>query len=303
MLGRLRMPVDQAILAYREFEDEVYSRTKWLWSKGTYRAVAFEKAVKRIVGRYSVPSANQATLPRTPERDERDERIGADIRMHIKQHDGRQCCVFVCSYTAETLSSSTRFRTYPSRVNDTTDCYIWEAARATSAEPKFFKPALIREDGLMMHYVGGGLRCNNPTDELLHEAAQHLPGRRVACILSIGTGQQAPIRLPSVGPIPKLQLMGVVEALEKISHDCEAVHAGHQKRFDGWPGTYFRLNVVQGLQKVGFAELKNQQSVKAQTKTYLEHRDTVASIDNAVRAIRERGREGMMTVEQAADQG
>src|ERR1700690_2286849 len=97
---------------------------------------------------------------------------------------------FVCAMPALHTSSPRIFRTYEVRSNQSYNCEIWEAARATSAAPTFFKRIRIGEKGLEEEFVDGGLGCNNPIRQVLEEAEIAFgPGRRIACIVSIGTGQ------------------------------------------------------------------------------------------------------------------
>ena len=46
---------------------------------------------------------------------------------------------FVCAMPANSIKYATRFRTYIVRNHTTPNCKIWEAARATTAAPTFFK--------------------------------------------------------------------------------------------------------------------------------------------------------------------
>ncbi|KAG8685911.1 hypothetical protein FRC08_012845 [Ceratobasidium sp. 394] len=298
MLGRLRMSVEQAITAYVQLARDIFSETKLLWKEGTYKASNLESAIKIIVGRYGVPAAEPF---RSRERDERDEEVGSDVKMLDNRDDTDRGRVFVCSLMAENASSSTRFRTYSATTNPTANCYIWEAARATTAAPKFFKAAWVLEDsGIKMRYIDGGLRCNNPTHELLDEAANFFPDRLVACILSIGTGRRGKIELPDTGLVPKLQLAKVVKVLQKIALDCEKTHQELSERFYNRPGTYFRFNVDHGMEAVGLAEWERGSGIQADTASYTRESQTTHSIDSAVEAILRRNRDGMMTVGQAA---
>jgi len=43
-------------------------------------------------------------------------------------------------------------------------CKIWQAARATSAAPTFFKRIKI---GRKQEYIDGGMGCNNPSEVVL----------------------------------------------------------------------------------------------------------------------------------------
>lgn len=49
MLGRLRLPVDEAIRAYGRFASEVFSDKKNLWEDGSFRASKLEESFKAII--------------------------------------------------------------------------------------------------------------------------------------------------------------------------------------------------------------------------------------------------------------
>jgi hypothetical protein len=63
---------------------------------------------------------------------------------------------------------------------------IWEVARATTAAPSYFSPLKIEG----ARFIDGGLLSNNPTLEVLKEAAlfRDRGNTHFCCILSIGTG-------------------------------------------------------------------------------------------------------------------
>ena len=86
-------------------------------------------------------------------------------------------------------------RTYNSPEEEPVYCTIWEAARATSAAPTFFKRMVIGTT----EYIDGGMGANNPTDLLLQEAKSLFPDGKIACVLSIGTGKPDTIRIPKPG--------------------------------------------------------------------------------------------------------
>ena len=73
------------------------------------------------------------------------------------------------------------FRTYSSQYEEpiVEDCTIWQAARATTAAPTFFKPVTIGNQT----FIDGGMAHNNPTSLALREVARVFPNRRLACVL------------------------------------------------------------------------------------------------------------------------
>lgn len=189
------------------------------------------------------------------------------------------------------LSYPTHFRSYHVHSNAVPDCKIWEAARATSAAPYFFKPMVIKQNGINMPYVDGGLRCNNPTLRLIKEMRTLGLSGQPVCILSIGTGQGRTINIPKVGRTPKLQLLGVSKALRKIATDCEAVHRDLSEDLaDGTrPGcVYVRLNVEQGMQGMGLEEWKKYELINAHTEFYMESGDVKAEVEKLKLHLRKR---------------
>ena len=68
---------------------------------------------------------------------------------------------------------------------------IWEAARAATAAPVYFRP--LEKDG--RKFIDAGSGYNNPSVEVFHEVKNKIPefvGRPIACFVSIGTGASAP---------------------------------------------------------------------------------------------------------------
>ena len=91
-----------------------------------------------------------------------------------------------------------RFRTYQSD-EPHSNCKIWEAARATSAAPTFFKRIEI---GRNQPFIDGGLGRNNPSQVVLDEAKAIFGARQIGCLVSIGTGQAEVIEIQKPGVIP-----------------------------------------------------------------------------------------------------
>lgn len=61
-------------------------------------------------------------------------------------------------------------------------------ARATSAAPTYFAPALVAVDGAMRALVDGGVYINNPAVSAYVEAKKLFPGEEIK-LLSLGTGE------------------------------------------------------------------------------------------------------------------
>ena len=72
------------------------------------------------------------------------------------------------------MASPTVFRSYSGEGIQPSQCAIWQAARATSAAPSFFKEMYIDNPRPGINYVDGGLGHNNPAEVALEEAETNL---------------------------------------------------------------------------------------------------------------------------------
>lgn len=188
-----------------------------------------------------------------------------------------------------TASIPTHFRTYRSFQNESPNCKIWEAGRATSAAPTFFKRISIADEhGLSLDFIDGGLGCNNPTARILAEAKHIFKDRYISTVVSVGTGQAKTIALPKPGFGQKVLPLDVVSVLKKIATDCERIAQDMAGRFEADPGVYFRFNVDQGLQNVGLGDWEKLNDVAAHTHAYMRLHDNSQRADNAARAMKER---------------
>jgi predicted acylesterase/phospholipase RssA len=161
------------------------------------------------------------------------------------------------------------FRTYRAPKNNTFNCTIWEAARATSAAPTIFKNIVIGGPGSQQPYIDGGTGLNNPTMQVLEEAGLIFPNRHVACVVSIGTGQAKTIGIPKPGLFQQVVPIDVVKAMIAMANDCESVSQAVARRFPNTPNFYFRFNVEQGMQDVMPAQWDRLDRVTAHTQQYL----------------------------------
>ena len=297
MLGRLRMSVEGAITAYGMLGEQVFSKRKQsMTQEGKFRATELKKAIMGIV-------ATNTTTPSAPggnadERmlDPRGEfacKVYVDYPLKYDQILSHLPYSFVCAVSSANMASPTRFRTYPIYVNETYNCFIWEAARATSAAPTFFKPIAIGIPPLDESFVDGGLRCNNPITQVLAEAHDLWPGRKVACVVSIGTGQVNRISIPPSTFLTRNIPLDVVNALANIATDCEQVAADCEHRFPDSEGVYTRFSVEQGMQDVALEEWKKMRVTKTHTDNYLREPHMVRKIDAVVNRLQ--SREGKAT--------
>ncbi|KAJ7109063.1 acyl transferase/acyl hydrolase/lysophospholipase, partial [Mycena crocata] len=266
MLGRLRMSVEQAIECYDALSGEIFRKSKRI-GDGKYSATTLEKMIKNIV-------EDRAGDSETPLLDD-----GAL---------GGKCRVFVCAMSAHNLNAkkAVLFRSYPSPKNVPISCTIWQAARATSAAPTFFKRALIGPPTRPEPFIDGGVGQNNPTEQLLSEAEAIFPGQKVACLISIGTGQPGTIEVRKPGVFERnVVAVGTIKAMVAMATDCEETAERMEKRFEDRPKTYFRFNVDRGLQKVKLGDWDRMNEVAAHTRQYMQVNEVGRRLDDAVRAM------------------
>jgi len=176
----------------------------------------------------------------------------------------------------------TLFRTYQSRETHL-GCKIWEAARATSAAPTFFKRIEI---GNKQPFIDGGLGHNNPSRLVLGEAKVVFPTRPIGCLVSIGTGQAEIISIGKPGFLQQIVPTDVIKALKAISTDCEATHEDMLLLFSNSPNTYFRLNVEQGMQGIQLSEWEKLPVVEAHTALYMKKKEVDEKLTLVANAIK-----------------
>jgi hypothetical protein len=191
---------------------------------------------------------------------------------------------FICARNALNMNANipVLFRTYPSHETHS-GCKIWEAARATSAAPTFFKRIEI---GRGQPFIDGGLGRNNPSRVVLDEANTLFRTRPIGCLVSIGTGQAEIISIPKPGFLQQVLPTDAIEALRAISTDCEATHEDMRRLFANLSNTYFRLNVEQGMQGIGFSEWENLANVEAHTAQYMKRKEVDEKLALVVNAIK-----------------
>ncbi|KAJ7448723.1 FabD lysophospholipase-like protein [Mycena latifolia] len=248
MLGRLRMSVSASISAYEKLRPKSKRG-----SAEKFKASQLEATLRQIF---------------------REEKM-RDVSPHA-------CKTFVCAMHESNLNAGIPelFRSYNTPEEPAFDCKIWEAARATSATPGIFKPMEIGQGGVRPKYIGGGVWNNNPTSLVVAEAEKIYPSQPVVLVVSVGSGYPDTIQIPRS---PSLTAFG--KTLKSIATDCERIHEDNARRFRSSPNTYFRLNVLQGLQGFKQQQWGRSGEVFAHTHTYLATEDAKYKLTGAVEVI------------------
>jgi len=176
---------------------------------------------------------------------------------------------FVCAKNAHNVNIPMLFRSYESHETHP-ECKIWEAARATSAMPTFFK---CIEIGRVQPFIDGGIGRTNPSWIVLDEANTLFGARPIGCLVSIGAGQIEAVSIRRPGLFQQIIPTDVVDALRAIATDCEDTHEHMLLLFAQLPRTYFRLNVEQGMQGMKLSEWERLSKVEAHTAQYLRRKE------------------------------
>lgn len=173
-------------------------------------------------------------------------------------------------------------RTYPTG-SAPISCTIWEAARATSAAPTFFPSIKFgsQEGG---DYIDAEVGCNNPTKVLVKEAKSYYgmkkyKAKQPTCLVSIGTGQKGLIQLHKAATLfwfKDRSGLSIAPALGEIVTDCENTHDEVLLTFleNDAQHSYYRFNVVQGMQQIVLDEWAKKTDIKTYTDKYLRLNQT-----------------------------
>ncbi|KAJ7878262.1 FabD lysophospholipase-like protein, partial [Mycena leptocephala] len=268
MLGRLRMSVKDAVKAYGELSKEVFSDVKSQGSNGRFRLQSWRNQSRE---------SWVLILPHMTQR--REWKI---LERTLAKR------LFVCTMNAANMSLPVLFRTYNTTNNPAMDCTIWQAGRATSAAPTFFKQIRIGPPGIEEAFVDGGMGQNNPIAALLLEAQVVFPDCQIACIISLGTGQPHTIKIPTPSLLKRLFPLDVIEAIKGIATDCEKQHQLSAHHFDPVPHVYFRFNVEQGMQDIQLNQWERLGDVAANTRQYLLSHPIQNQLSDAVKSLVEK---------------
>ena len=209
------------------------------------------------------------------------------LRSH---HTRRTLTSVLCSFVCALEASNTRFpellRSYPATGRDAVNCEIWEAARATSAAPTFFKEIGIKiSGGTTLRFVDGGLKCNNPVTAVISEAEKVFGGdRHVGCILSLGCGLKSAIGIKKPSGYQKILPVNLLKALSGIATDCQDMADSTAKLFLTRPNVYYRFNAT-NIGELSLAEWESMDEMVAHTRSYCRDPEVSAWIDQVVEIL------------------
>jgi predicted acylesterase/phospholipase RssA len=263
MLGRLRMTTDEALRSYNSLARAIFSKDnkKRSGQDGGFKATTLENKVQEVVskkdlGELMLDPSNQSSKGKA----------------------------FVCAVPANSMAYPRRFRTYPVRTLASANCRIWEAARATTAAPTIFKRIAIGEEGQAKEeFIDGGLRCNNPGNQVLEEARSIFGNDRlIRCLVSIGTGHPGTIGLAKPDAFQKFLPTKLIDVLKKIATDCQDISNDLSARFKDLEKFYFRFNVAHGAEGISLEEWEKMGELTEHTKAYMAEVSVSKAMDEVV---------------------
>ncbi|CAE6484080.1 unnamed protein product [Rhizoctonia solani] len=141
MLGRLRMPIEQAITEYAKLAQDVF-KDKKIGGSSMYRGTKLQDALK--------------TMVRDATGDE------GEMMNEGREDDGCKTAVFAMARHNLNAGLPVLFRSYTVTTNPGPNCTICEAVYATMAHPDLFKNIDIVDSSVSQSFVGGVLGCSNP---------------------------------------------------------------------------------------------------------------------------------------------
>ncbi|GAB1310985.1 Calcium-independent phospholipase A2-gamma [Madurella fahalii] len=284
MLGRLRMSTEEAIREYDSCAAKIFSSRNKKWTTATerFRATALREVIEDLVRRRNMGDELQVTA-------------GHGTKGHC----------FVCAMPANQVGEPRRLRSFWTDTANGCDggIKIWEAARATTAASFFFKPMPLRvTEHLTEDYIDAAIGCNNPVEYLLQEAADYLgTGRRLGCVISIGTGtrlvklERASAGLRNLVQAPKY-LKELLGTLKNTATDGEETHRRIQGKLGIYPNAYFRFNVSNAAAEVKLHEYLRIPHLKAMTAAYLSDPLVAARILTAAGVLERNSSEHGLTL-------
>ena len=187
--------------------------------------------------------------------------------------------VYTLPFLNPNFAQPQALRTYSTNHEAPWSCTIWQAARATSAAPTFFKPLQLSLPHVTS-WIDAGMKFNNPSKALRAEAGkiwgseygQMNFNQDISIFLSLGTGFASIARLEATTLQQRISKkfqvpLAAVEVMKSIVSDTETTHVDLANELDHH--IYHRFNVAQGLEDVQLFEHEKIEAIEIDTNNYL----------------------------------
>ena len=275
MLGRLRMSTQEALQEYEKCAAEVFSLKNLNLTSPIikYRATGLQRVVEKLVEKCGMGHLMQD--PSNPQKGK----------------------VMVCVMPANNCHDIRVIRSWTSSDKDTRwdkDITIWQAARAATATPTYFKPQVLGTGEDEQPYLDAAVWAYNPINYLLEEAAVHFgTAKPLGCVVSIGSGtRNIQIGNPQSGRFsgwiyPYSFFSEVFKLLRRAAADPEEAHRMLSFRLRSFPSSYYRFNVPGAADAVGSTQLEKIPKLKNMTTEYLSKPDIGRMIQEVASGLQE----------------
>ncbi|KAF6806695.1 protein kinase subdomain-containing protein [Colletotrichum sojae] len=268
MLGRLGLGVKKCLALYKENMPVIFPPGAWYdnvkrsvdtnWNGKQWDHTILEGVIKNII---------KARFPDDTKPMEVPLMNGVGPKFLGKA----RCKVFVTAVSKKGTNNHAPvlLRSY---VNPTLGCNVpnvklWEACRATSAAPRYFKDITVKCDFTKEEYtfVDGGLLANSPLGWVWNEIlTTYGPYRSTSCFLSIGTGVSADTLLQDLN---LFNVKGGANALASILTNTEMPSIMFRSLINHFALStgilkYFRFSVADSLSYDNFFEDHGERKTK-----------------------------------------
>ncbi|CAE6421411.1 unnamed protein product [Rhizoctonia solani] len=269
MLGRLRMSVDEVLDTYLTLSKRVFHMGR----VSTATRVCTTMLMDGLPSWY-----DEARLERI---------IKQTIAKHVKDQDAEalleealssnSCRTAVVAARSADATRPTLMRSYAVPHDADPERFkIWEAARATSAAPLYFRP--MKAGVYKVPYLDGCVSGHSNPAWLAMQEAKHLwPDRKIDLFLSLGTG--SPTRVALQAPLSKF-VLGFVYLSTSTVRVHEMAWREFKRKYDISP--YVRLPVDHEISKLRLDNPSRLDNTSSDLLTYLEVTQTSDKIQHCV---------------------
>lgn len=164
--GKQRYTIDELVKLYRGLPKKIFSHSN---------------IIRKIRGANGILTAQYSAKP---------------YESYLKKHFGNTmlnqtiCPVVVTSFDLiQGNADPFHFSTLDAADNPQDNYFLWQAARATSAAPTYFKPLYLKDKRTddTLQLVDGGVGVNNPVSLAIGTVKRFFPDKKIV-IVSLGTG-------------------------------------------------------------------------------------------------------------------
>ncbi|THU96161.1 FabD/lysophospholipase-like protein [Dendrothele bispora CBS 962.96] len=270
MLGRLELSTEEALAQYKVLAGRIFGKKnqKSKGHDGAFKATTLEGEIKKLL-------QNCREDPET-------------LMCGDTTRENERGKAFVCAVPASNMRFPRLFRTYKLSGNSDPNCKIWQAARATTAAPTFFKRISIPGvGGIEETFIDAGIRCNNPAEQVREEAKRLFgENRTVGVFVSIGTGHPGTIGLSKPDVFQRILPSQLISTLKNIATDCESVADQLANRYgEREDSVYFRFNVTHGVGQISLEEWEKISEIVTHTRAYLQDSRISSYVDSVVQRL------------------